>query len=328
MVWTLFDYYGEPSNGGWPFVSSTFGAFDLAGFPKGGAHWFRSQWLYGPGDEDAGKTFRTGESAMVYIVESWKAAGAAKRDIHVYGSTPTVNLLVNGIALTPQTIGLGRLGLHPSFATFSEISFAPGNITAIAIDANNRTVATHSRVTAGTAAALVVSVDAPSAATGTGTALLLDGSDAGLLRATIVDHAGHVVEDASHNVSFRVVSGPGRIIGVHSGDPASHEHNQSPFHTAYHGLVRAVVGVTTDLATSREARHRMKMMEPDNHVVAFETSEAEEATLAAADIVVEASALGLMTQRVTIKTSTDAAKDSVLAVAARSGGAPVTGFQE
>jgi len=33
MVWTLFDYYGEPS-GGWPFTISSFGQFDLAGFPK------------------------------------------------------------------------------------------------------------------------------------------------------------------------------------------------------------------------------------------------------------------------------------------------------
>ena len=46
MVWTLFDYYGEPSFGGWPFVSSTFGAFDLTGFAKAASYWFRSQWLY------------------------------------------------------------------------------------------------------------------------------------------------------------------------------------------------------------------------------------------------------------------------------------------
>merc|ERR1711871_1864170 len=46
MVWTLFDYYGEPSNGGFPFVSSTFGAFDLTGFANAASYWFRSQWLY------------------------------------------------------------------------------------------------------------------------------------------------------------------------------------------------------------------------------------------------------------------------------------------
>lgn len=33
MVWTLFDYYGEPPVGG-PEVSSTYGQYDLCGFPK------------------------------------------------------------------------------------------------------------------------------------------------------------------------------------------------------------------------------------------------------------------------------------------------------
>jgi len=36
-VWTLMDYFGEPAGtgtSGWPFVSSDFGNFDIAGFPK------------------------------------------------------------------------------------------------------------------------------------------------------------------------------------------------------------------------------------------------------------------------------------------------------
>jgi hypothetical protein len=38
MVWTLFDYYGEPPKGG-PEVSSTYGQYDLCGFPKAAAFW-------------------------------------------------------------------------------------------------------------------------------------------------------------------------------------------------------------------------------------------------------------------------------------------------
>ena len=76
---TLFDYYGEPSNGGWPFVSSTFGAFDLAGFAKAAAYWFRSQWLYAIPDASSDKTFKTddlpGSSAMIHIVERWQPPG-------------------------------------------------------------------------------------------------------------------------------------------------------------------------------------------------------------------------------------------------------------
>ena len=124
--------------------------------------------------------------------------------------------------------------------------------------------------------------------------------------------------------TYSVVSGPGRIVGVHSGDPASHEPNQAEFHTAYHGLVRAVVQVTTHLAASRADRMRMKRMEPDNEVVMVDTPE-REAAFAAQDIVVEASAPGLPAQRVAIKTSTDAAQDGVLAVAAKTAGTSVLG---
>jgi len=42
MVWTLFDYYGEPPVGG-PEVSSTYGQYDLCGFPKASAFWYRTQ---------------------------------------------------------------------------------------------------------------------------------------------------------------------------------------------------------------------------------------------------------------------------------------------
>lgn len=43
MVWTLGDYIGESLF--WPAVSSSFGAIDLAGFPKAGAQWFAAWWL-------------------------------------------------------------------------------------------------------------------------------------------------------------------------------------------------------------------------------------------------------------------------------------------
>jgi hypothetical protein len=34
MVWTLFDYFGEPYMHSWPHVTSSYGSFDVAGFPK------------------------------------------------------------------------------------------------------------------------------------------------------------------------------------------------------------------------------------------------------------------------------------------------------
>ena len=99
MVWTLFDYYGEPcitrhSNSGrrttpclsprLPFyrpvggasqgleVSSTYGQYDLCGFPKAASFWYRTQWLLTVKD-GPDKTFPTGGKHEVRIVESWES---------------------------------------------------------------------------------------------------------------------------------------------------------------------------------------------------------------------------------------------------------------
>ena len=45
---TLMDYFGEPRGTGtssWPYVSSDFGQFDIAGFPKPHAYWYAANWL-------------------------------------------------------------------------------------------------------------------------------------------------------------------------------------------------------------------------------------------------------------------------------------------
>ena len=72
----------------------------------------------------------------------------------------------------------------------------------------------------------------------------MNGQDAGMVSAAIVDAKGNVIPSSSAKVSFRVVSGPGKIIGVGSGDPSCHEPNQVPWRSAYHGLARVIVQVT------------------------------------------------------------------------------------
>ena len=54
----------------------------------------------------------------------------------------------------------------------------------------------------------------PPVRTGTGEALLLDGHDAALVRASIVDADGRVMHMATNNITFTVLSGPGRVQGA------------------------------------------------------------------------------------------------------------------
>ncbi len=305
-MWTLFDYLGEPS-GSWPHVSSSFGQFDLAGFPKAQAHWYRNRWLLRANDSSAGKPFATSGNNEVHIVESWEPATAippakcavtkpgvklnnsnyadgngprtaadaadccsicahtahcghwsfhintsvpgkhcswgsltyccwlhqaggdigmpggganpvadsqwtsgttpppwpppvpvrtADKNMTVYSSASSVELLINGASLGKKVLPAQQhtvgAPVVQSWAEWDDVKWTAGNATAVARNAKGEVVAVDTRVTCGSPQSIVLSLDAPSPRTGTGTALLADGVDAALVRATVVDSAGNV----------------------------------------------------------------------------------------------------------------------------------------
>ena len=330
MIWTLFDYYGEPPVGGYQ-VSSSYGQYDLAGLPKASAFWYRAQWLLAISDARPDKTFKTGGGHEVHLVESWEAPTSLAsanltnltKTMHAYSSAPSIELLVNGRSIGSKAVT--RMVDGPgAYAEWVAVPWEAGTVTAVARDTEGKAVAQTERRTNGEATALVLSIDAPSATTGTGSALLLDGQDAALLRASVVDDHGDVVHSASHNVSFRVVSGPGRVQGCHNGDTRSHLRNDLSWYPAYHGLVRAIVRVTS--VAGREQWERNLLSQIDQHgPMALRTSGAPQGGEETA-IVVEASTPGLKPVQVAIVTSTDAKKDGVMEIAASMAGKPVDFF--
>ena len=84
-------------------------------------------------------------------------------------------------------------------------------------------------------------VDVPSVDSGTGAALLLDGEDTALIRVMMADGAGSLRSTAVANVSARVVSGPGRVLGIGSGDPACKCQPRDASCVTYGGLIRVQV---------------------------------------------------------------------------------------
>ena len=139
--------------------------------------------------------------------------------------------------------------------TFS-VGYAPGNQTAVALDAAGRAVDSHSITTTGVVAAIKFTIDAPAAATGTGDAVVADGEDVAMLRVTLVDANGLMVPTANNNVSFTVLSGPGKVWTTHNGDPANVKSNDAPWNLAYHGLARVYIRTTADHATPPQHRRR------------------------------------------------------------------------
>merc|ERR1719375_715878 len=155
MVWTLFDYYGEPPVGG-PEVSSTYGQYDLCGFPKAAAFWYRAQWLLSiPDGPD--KTFPTKGAHEVHLVESWESpdnfpstVGNKTRAIHAYSSAPSIELFVNGKSQGTRDVTLMVQG-PGSYAEWTEVPWEAGKLSAVARDATGKAVAQTERYTNGKA---------------------------------------------------------------------------------------------------------------------------------------------------------------------------------
>ena len=328
MVWTLFDYYGEPSFGGWPHVSSAFGSIDLAGFAKASAYWYRSWWLYNGmhnhstggidvplnppkliNPDAAPSEDNDQDGYLVHIVEHWDENKAAQtRTIHVYTNAPSAELFVNG-----KSQGVKQL-VWQGWAEWDSVTFAAGNLTATAIDDKKSIVATHTVLTTGDPKKIEAFVDVPSKDTGTGTALLLDGQDAGMVSAALLDSNGRVAHSSSLNVSFSIVSGPGRIIGVGNGNPTCHEPNQATWRSAYHGLARAIIQVTEDHVTPNRDRIIEIDRDGGKRTLIGDPRVPRESL---DDIVVQVSAPGVGSATVTIPVSTDP-NDGVLPTARNS----------
>ena len=168
---------------------------------------------------------------------------------------------------------------------------------------------------------LTLSVDVPSPITCTGEKVVLDGRDVALLRIAVVDAngvpTGAGAPAGGVNVSIKVVSGPGRLVGVGNGDLSTHQRPQGNV-IQTDQLARAVIQVTIDCIS--EHRELSRAIDSGN-------ADGQTAVLAACpsplpEIVVEATAVtettpALGAARVTIQLSSDVA-DSPLAVARRS----------
>jgi hypothetical protein len=309
-TWTLTDYIGEGHT--FPRKSSSYGQFDLSGFPKAMAYLYRAMWLNNRNfSEPAGYgTPTVAFEPLVRIVETWDApsSGSAIKAVTVItGGVDYVRLDVNGKATLTKCQGSHYVSIP--------VTYAAGSITAEGLDQNEQVVASHTMYTSPTATAMVFQLDAPAQRTGTGYGRLLnDGKDLALIRITLTDDNGIIARQASNNVTFSIVSGPGVIIGTDNGDPAGLESEVKPWHSAYHGLVRVIIRSTHVSTLSSEELARLQQVHPVSELASAGISVGN-MTDPTEDIVIQASSPGLATVTLTLPTSNDVTKDGVLAVA-------------
>jgi beta-galactosidase len=212
MVWTGFDYRGEPQPLSWPAAGSSFGIMDLCGFPKAAYYIHQAQWIR--------------DRPLVHLVPHWNWDGSEGKPIKVMvtSNAEKVELRLNGKSLGEKPVDQYEM------VTF-EVPYHAGKLEALASN-GGKEVARFAVETTGVPAALRLVPDRKS--------LAGDGDDAQPVTVEVVDAQGRVVPTAESLVKF-ALSGPGLIIGLNNGDPTNHEPEKGSQHTVFHGLAQVIV---------------------------------------------------------------------------------------
>jgi beta-galactosidase len=212
MVWTGFDYRGEPQPLSWPAAGSSFGIMDLCGFPKAAYYIHQAQWIQ--------------DRPLVHFVPHWNWAGSEGKPIKVFvtSNAEKVELRLNGKSLGEKPVD------KYDMVTF-EVPYQPGKLEALA-STGGKEIARFAVETTGAPAALRLVPDRKS--------LAGDGGDAQPVTVEVVDAQGRLVPTAEPLVKF-ALSGPGSIIGLNNGDPTNHEPEKGSQHTVFHGLAQVIV---------------------------------------------------------------------------------------
>lgn len=199
FYWTGFDYHGEPNPIGWPQVNSQFGILDLCGFPKDIFYYLKSWWTNEP---------------VMHIAPHWnnplgENSNGKKVRVTIYSNAEVVELILNKKSLGKKT--MPRNG-HLDW----EVTYEPGSLMAKGYVKGKLSVSRLLETTGAPA-----KIDLWSGRTN----LISDGSDVAVVTVKVNDSRDRIVQTANNEILF-TLSGPGRIIGVGNGDPASHDPEQ------------------------------------------------------------------------------------------------------
>ena len=212
--WTGFDYIGE--SGGWPRVLGNFGIIDLCNFPKDTYYFYQSQWTNKP---------------MIRILPHWNWPGKNNTviPVHAYTTGDEAELFLNG-----KSLGTRTFSKENPYLLEWMVPFEPGELKAIARSRGEEIATTVIR-SSGPPARLELETDQ--------TRLDPLKRELAYLTLRIEDADGNFDPKGERWVSLNV-KGPGRILGVHNGDPMSHNPFQSETVRTFNGLARVIVAST------------------------------------------------------------------------------------
>lgn len=193
FIWTGFDYRGEPTPFGYPSTGSYFGMLDQCGFEKDDAYYLKAWWMDKP---------------AIHILPHWNWAGKEGQNIAVwvYSNADEVELFLNNKSM-------GKKSMERNGHLTWNVPYSPGTLRAVGT-AKGKPAITDVVKTTGAGASINLIANVKS--------IKADREDLAVISVDLKDKSGLHVPTALNEINF-TIQGPGKIIGVGNGNPASLE---------------------------------------------------------------------------------------------------------
>ncbi|WP_345947961.1 glycoside hydrolase family 2 TIM barrel-domain containing protein [Mucilaginibacter sp. PAMB04274] len=225
FLWTGYDFIGEARK--WPVRSSGAGLLDLAGFPKADFYARKSLWSADPviyltaskatnGNED--RSQRT-------LKPSWNWERGDKIRVNCISNVESAALFLNG-----KSLGSKERIASSGQGTFWMVDYEPGELMVKGVK-DGKSVSFTLKTTSATAQIK---------ATADKKILRYAQKELAHIEIQLTDKDGNPVYEADNELSIRV-EGPAKLLGLESGDLASHESYQANRRKAYHGKLLAYI---------------------------------------------------------------------------------------
>jgi beta-galactosidase len=240
FLWCGIDYLGESRS--WPLTVFNVGLLDRAGFVQGRGYERQSWWSEKPmvrAFRRIGMTAATptdpGYEALEWqrrqvLFPDWTPASIEPHDenVEIYSNAPEVELFLNDKSL-------GKKATRKDGGAINwKVPYQPGLLKAIATDGGTE-VASDTLRTAGKPAKIALLPDRKSIGT--------NFDDVTNIEIQLLDDNGTIVPTAADLLKV-TITGPGKILGLDSGNVMSTERFQATERKAYQGRALAIVRAT------------------------------------------------------------------------------------
>lgn len=187
FIWTLMDYYGEPSPFEWPAISSQFGILDVCGLPKDYFYYYQSKWTKEP---------------MIHMMPHWNLKDG-KTNVRVFSNCEEIELWINHISQGKKK----RERHHTNW----EVDYVPGQIEVVGYNDGQIVVRQLKKTSQEASDVKVIGMNDRN---------YWQQGDTALFEVIAIDKEGIEVPTSNNEVDIHIKEG--QLLGVGNGNPQNH----------------------------------------------------------------------------------------------------------